>query len=97
MSIDETIAELLRAERRRTATILRDVDEWARKYAQTWDASELLALAAKHIEHGDENGTLFVECPRCRDYKGNRRRTELPFGYDSFGCEECGLDIKWSP
>lgn len=95
MSIDHTIAELFAAERRRTAAILRDVAVCVSEGAL--NRENALRLAAKHIEHGDENGTLFVECIRCRDYKGNRRRTELPFGSTATACGECGMMLGWKP
>lgn len=96
MSIDETIAELLRAERRRTASILRDVAECVSEGAL--NRENALRLAAKHIEHGDENGALFVECQRCHTPReGKRRRTELPIGSTATACGECGLAIKWEP
>ena len=97
MSIDKEVADLLRAERRRIASILRDVDEWLRGRDELDKSESALLLAAKYIEHGDDNGALYVECLRCTDYAGKRRRTELPFGYDSFGCSECGLNLEWRP
>lgn len=79
MSLDSELAALLARERRRTASILRDASEIAIDRRHTF--AELLVIVARHIELGDEHGTLWGKCLRCRDDGGGPKLTEMPFGY----------------
>ncbi len=88
MSLDTELAARFAKERRRTATILRGVQEKCRDRRLT--ANELFEVAARHIELGDEHGTLWGECMRCRSESGGPMLTEMPFGYAEWSCRECG-------
>lgn len=87
MSLDTELDDRFAKERRRTAAILREVRENADRRLT---AGELFEIAARHIELGDENGTLWGECMRCRSESGGPMLTEMPFGYAEWSCRECG-------
>lgn len=91
MSLDSQLAAVIIAERRRTATILRETKALADTGHHS--TAELFEIAARHIELGDGSGTLWGECRRCRDYEGGPRREEFPFGYGTFHCHECNETI----
>lgn len=91
MGIDEQLEGMFIAERRRTASIINDVVEHAERYGgDNLSLGEALAIVARHVEHGDEHGALYGECRGCTDYKGTRRRTEVPLGDETVPCAECG-------
>lgn len=87
MSLDSELADRFARERRRTASILRDAAEYA--VGRQLRADELLMIAARHIELGDDYGTLWGECKRCRNDEGGAMRTEMPFGREEWICCEC--------
>jgi hypothetical protein len=87
MSLYSELAERFARERRRTASILRETKSLAEKGEQS--TAELFEIAARHIELGDDYGTLWGECKRCHGYDGEPLREEFPFGSDTFHCREC--------
>ena len=89
--IDRQLEQMFLAERRRTASIINDVAELAERCGGDYlSLREALTIVARHVEYGDENGTLYAECRGCTDYKGKRRRTEVPLGAETVPCAECG-------
>ena len=89
--IDRQLEQMFLAERRRTASIINNVQELAGRFGCDYlSFREALTIVARHVEYGDEHGTLYAECGRCRDYAGNRRRTEVPLGDETVPCGECG-------
>ena len=98
MGIDEQLEGMFIAERRRTASIINDVVEHAERYGgDNLSLHEALTIVARHVEYGDENGTLYGECGRCRDSSGNRRRrTEVPLGNETVPCGECSAVLPFA-
>jgi hypothetical protein len=96
MSIDRQLEQMFIAERRRTASIIGDVAELAERCGGDYlSLHEALTIVARHVEYGDENGTLYGECDRCRDYEGKRRRTEVPLGAETVPCAECNAILPF--
>ena len=95
--IDRQLEQLFLAERRRTASIINDVAELAERYGGDYlSLRESLTLIARHVEYGDEHGTLYGECRGCTDYKGTRRRTEVPLGDETVPCAECNAILPFA-
>lgn len=94
--IDRQLEQLFLAERRRTASIINDVVEITDRFGGDYlSLREALTIVARHVEYGDENGTLYAECRGCTDYKGTRRRTEVPFGDETVPCGECSAVLPF--
>ena len=91
--IDRQLEQMFLAERRRIASILNDAASLNDDGSLTIE--DALTIAARHVEYGDEHGTLYAECGRCRDYHGTKRRTEVTFGHTSVPCGECGASIDF--
>lgn len=93
MSIDKQLEQLFTAERRRTASILNNAAALNDDGSLTID--DALTIAARHVEYGDEHGTLYGECGRCRDWYETKHRTEVPFGHTSVPCGKCGANLPF--
>ena len=88
--IDHQLEQMFLAERRRTASIINEVQELAGRFGCDYlSLREALTIIARLVEFGDEHGTLYAKCGRCRDYEGKCRRTEVPLGDDTVPCGEC--------
>lgn len=91
MSINDEIEALFKKERQRTAKILR-LAQTTKEFDRYDTYPSALELAARHIEHGDEDGDLYVRCKPCEKLFVNVR-----FGDEYGKCPRCDKVLPWIP